>query len=110
MPTYEYKCEDCGFEFEKFQSIKAAAIKKCPQCGKSRVKRLIGMGGGVIFKGGGFYATDYRSQAYKTAAKADSGRTSVADPAKAAGDSKPVKPAAEAKGSSASTSDAKAAK
>jgi putative FmdB family regulatory protein len=71
MPTYEYKCDACGFEFEKFQSIKAAPIRKCPHCGKNRVKRLIGIGAGIIFKGGGFYQTDYRSEAYKTAAKAD---------------------------------------
>jgi putative FmdB family regulatory protein len=71
MPTYEYKCEACGHPFEKFQSITAAPIKKCPKCGKSRVKRLIGTGAGLIFKGGGFYETDYRSEAYKSAAKAD---------------------------------------
>lgn len=71
MPTYEYKCEACGYEFEKFQSIKAAPIKKCPNCAKNRLKRLIGTGAGLIFKGGGFYETDYRSEAYKTAAKAD---------------------------------------
>jgi putative FmdB family regulatory protein len=71
MPTYEYKCDACGFKFEKFQSIKSAPIRKCPHCGKNRVKRLIGTGAGLIFKGGGFYETDYRSEAYKSAAKAD---------------------------------------
>jgi len=78
MPTYEYKCDACGFEFEKFQSITAAAIKKCPKCGKSRVRRLIGTGAGLIFKGGGFYETDYRSEAYKSAAKADANAASPA--------------------------------
>jgi putative FmdB family regulatory protein len=76
MPTYQYKCPACGFEFEKFQSITAPAIKKCPHCGKNRVKRLIGTGAGLIFKGGGFYETDYRSEAYKSAAKADASASS----------------------------------
>jgi putative FmdB family regulatory protein len=76
MPTYEYKCEACGFEFEKFQSIKAAPVRKCPHCGKNRVKRLISTGAGLIFTGGGFYITDYRSEAYKSAAKADTNAAS----------------------------------
>jgi putative FmdB family regulatory protein len=73
MPTYEYKCEACGHAFEKFQSIMAGPIRKCPKCGKRRVRRLLGTGSGMIFKGSGFYTTDYRSEGYKTAAKADSG-------------------------------------
>jgi putative FmdB family regulatory protein len=97
MPTYEYKCEACGFEFEKFQSIKSSAIKKCPHCGKNRVKRLIGIGAGVIFKGGGFYQTDYRSEAYKTAAKADTGDKPASTEAKTAGSDNASKPAAESK-------------
>src|SRR3954471_17452501 len=72
MPTYKYKCDACGNQFEKFQSIMAAPIKKCPKCGKSKVRRLIGTGAGVIFKGSGFYQTDYRSEGYKAAAKSDS--------------------------------------
>lgn len=100
MPTYEYKCAACGFEFEKFQSITASAIKKCPHCGKNRVKRLIGTGAGLIFKGGGFYETDYRSEAYKSAAKADAGASSGSKEstttAGAPTDSK-SKPAADAK-------------
>ena len=72
MPTYEYKCEACGHAFEKFQSITAAPIKKCPECGKSKVRRLIGTGAGLLFKGSGFYITDYRGEAYNKAAKADS--------------------------------------
>jgi putative FmdB family regulatory protein len=71
MPTYEYQCTACGHAFEKFQSIKAAPIKKCPECGKSKVKRLIGMGAGLLFKGSGFYITDYRGDSYSKAAKAD---------------------------------------
>jgi putative FmdB family regulatory protein len=73
MPTYEYKCEACGDRYEKFQPISAAPLKKCPHCGQNRLKRLIGTGAGVIFKGGGFYQTDYRSDSYKAAAKAESG-------------------------------------
>lgn len=72
MPTYEYKCEACGHQFEKFQSITADPIKQCPECGKKKVKRLIGTGAGLIFKGSGFYITDYRSDGYKAAAKSDS--------------------------------------
>ncbi len=60
MPTYEYECEHCGHHFEKFQSMSEAPVKKCPECGKP-VRRLIGRGAGIIFKGGGFYATDYGS-------------------------------------------------
>ena len=73
MPTYEYKCNACGEKFEKFQSITAAPIRKCPHCGKSSVQRLIGTGAGLIFKGSGFYITDYRSEGYKEKAKAEGG-------------------------------------
>jgi len=71
MPTYDYKCNACGHVFEKFQSITAPAVRKCPKCGKLKVQRLIGTGAGVIFKGSGFYQTDYRSEAYKQAAEKD---------------------------------------
>jgi len=62
MPTYEYQCKDCGYKFEKFQKMSDEPLKKCPKCGKE-VKRLIGKGMEVIFKGQGFYATDYRKGA-----------------------------------------------
>jgi putative FmdB family regulatory protein len=71
MPTYDYKCSACGHTFELFQSITAEPIKKCPHCGKSKAKRLLGTGAGLIFKGSGFYITDYRSDAYQKAAKGD---------------------------------------
>jgi putative FmdB family regulatory protein len=71
MPTYEYKCEACGHAFERFQSIKAAPVRTCPECGKRKARRLMGMGGALIFKGSGFYATDYRSSSYKDGAKKD---------------------------------------
>jgi len=69
MPTYEYECGACGHRFEKFQPITAKATRKCPACGKMKVRRLLGTGGAVLFKGPGFYATDYRSSSYKKAAK-----------------------------------------
>lgn len=72
MPTYDYVCDACGHEFEEFQSISAKTLRKCPKCSKPKLKRLIGIGAGVIFKGSGFYETDYRSDSYKKAAKADS--------------------------------------
>jgi putative FmdB family regulatory protein len=71
MPTYEYVCESCGHEFEKFQTITARPIRKCPKCGKNSVQRLIGAGAGVIFKGSGFYQTDYRSESYKKSAESE---------------------------------------
>jgi putative FmdB family regulatory protein len=75
VPTYDYKCDACGHAFEQFQSMSSAPIRKCPKCGKLKVKRLIGTGAGLIFKGSGFYITDYRDQSYKDKAKAESGST-----------------------------------
>ena len=68
MPTYEYECLKCGHKFEMFQSITAAPCVKCPKCG-GKLRKLIGTGAAVIFKGSGFYATDYRSEEYKKKAK-----------------------------------------
>ncbi len=76
MPTYDYVCRNCEYEFEEFQSITANPLKKCPKCGKMQLKRLIGTGAGIIFKGSGFYETDYRSSEYKKKAKAESGSSS----------------------------------
>jgi putative FmdB family regulatory protein len=86
MPTYEYKCDACGHDFEQFHSITAEPIRKCPKCGKMKVKRLIGTGAGLIFKGSGFYITDYRDQGYKDKAKADSGTSTEAASDKAKSD------------------------
>jgi putative FmdB family regulatory protein len=79
MPTYDYRCDACQHEFERFQSIKAAPVRSCPGCGKRRVRRLIGRGGAVLFKGGGFYETDYRSESYKKAAEKDKPSESKTD-------------------------------
>jgi putative FmdB family regulatory protein len=89
MPTYEYKCTACGHAFEQFQSITAAPVKRCPHCGKSKVKRLVSTGAGLIFKGSGFYITDYRDSAYTDKAKAESGGETKSDAAPA-GDAKPA--------------------
>ena len=70
MPTYDYRCNDCGHEFEIFQNMTDDLLKDCPVC-KGRVERLIGAGAGFIFKGSGFYITDNRSDSYRKAAKAD---------------------------------------
>lgn len=71
MPTYEYVCNNCQHQFEQFQSMKARPIRKCPECGKLSLQRLIGAGAGIIFKGSGFYQTDYRSEGYKKAAESE---------------------------------------
>jgi putative FmdB family regulatory protein len=71
MPTYDYICDSCKWSFELFQSITAKPVRLCPKCGKKKVKRLIGAGAGVIFKGSGFYETDYRSEGYKKAAESE---------------------------------------
>lgn len=68
MPTYDYACDECGYHFEEFQSITAAPLTKCPKC-SGRIRRLIGAGNGFLFKGNGFYVTDYRSDSYKNAQK-----------------------------------------
>ena len=99
MPTYEYACEKCGHEFESARSMSAPSLLTCPKevCpqkkwGRGKVKKLIGAGAGLIFKGSGFYITDYRSEGYKKSAKTE------ATPAKAAGtDAKPAPAPAPAK-------------
>lgn len=79
MPTYDYRCHACDVEFELFQSMKDKPKKKCPECGKNALERLIGLGAGVIFKGGGFYETDYRSDSYKKGAEAEKKASSGGD-------------------------------
>ena len=69
MPTYDYKCNACDHSFELFQHMTEKPVKKCPACGKLKAQRVIGSGGAIIFKGSGFYQTDYRSEEYKSKAK-----------------------------------------
>ena len=107
MPTYEYVCEKCGHQFDKFQSMTESALTVCPKdrCaqkkwGKGRVKKLISGGAGLLFKGSGFYITDYRSDKYHAAAKKDSNAPATPAPATtgsaptSGGETKPAKPAA----------------
>ena len=78
MPTYEYQCSKCHHRFDEFQSISAKPLTKCPKC-KGKVQRLIGGGAGFLFKGSGFYQTDYRSSKYKESAKNDSSSNSKSE-------------------------------
>ncbi len=81
MPNYDYECMKCGKQFEVFQSMKDAKLTECPDLNcKGIVKRLLGTGGGIIFKGSGFYETDYRSSSYEKGAKADKPSEAKADP------------------------------
>lgn len=98
MPTYDYRCKACGHEFELFQSMTEDPKRKCPRCAKNALERLIGTGAALLFKGSGFYQTDYRSESYKKAAESESKPASDTKPADTkAGDSKPA-PAAKAEG------------
>jgi len=72
MPTYEYVCDACENAFEEFQSFNDAVLSKCPKCGRKKLRRLFGTGAAILFKGSGFYETDYRSESYKAAAKKES--------------------------------------
>jgi putative FmdB family regulatory protein len=72
MPTYEYECQRCGHRFDRFQRITDDPLKQCPKC-RGKVRRLVGKGAGIIFKGSGFYQTDYRSSSYREAAKKEKG-------------------------------------
>jgi len=83
MPTYDYICDGCGHEFEAFESIKADSQTLCPSCHKETLRRKIGGGAAILFKGSGFYQTDYRSESYKSSAKADKAPDSAPAPAKA---------------------------
>ena len=85
MPTYDYVCNACGHELEAFQSIREPALRKCPKCGKPKLERRIGPGAGILFKGGGFYQTDYRSESYKQgeSSEKDGGKSKDSAPAAA---------------------------
>jgi putative FmdB family regulatory protein len=100
MPTYDYECDGCSHTFELFQSISEPVKKKCPECGKPKLRRLFGTGAAVVFKGSGFYQTDYRSDSYKKAAEKDKsgGESKSESKSDKKGESKSEsKPAAETK-------------
>jgi putative FmdB family regulatory protein len=100
MPTYDYVCDACGHAFEEWQSFKDDALTKCPACKKKKLRRLFGGGAAVLFKGSGFYETDYRSEAYKSAAKADEAPKADAKPADGKADGKAASPVPAAKAES----------
>jgi putative FmdB family regulatory protein len=81
MPTYDYICDACGHEFEAFESIKADPQTECPECHEAKLRRKIGAGAAILFKGSGFYQTDYRSESYKQRAAADKPADSSSKPA-----------------------------
>jgi len=89
MPTYDYECAKCGHAYELFQSISEPPKKRCPVC-RGKVNRLIGTGAGLLFKGGGFYSTDYRSENYKSASKKDAESSSSATKTDSKTDAKPA--------------------
>jgi len=97
MPTYEYECQSCGHTFERFQNISDEPLKRCPKC-RCKVKRLIGSGAGIIFKGSGFYETDYRSKSYTEAAK----KEKTAGTSESSSSSTKKSPSSESTGSKAS--------
>ncbi len=100
MPTYDYECDACGHAMELFQGINDPVKKKCPECGKNKLKRLFGTGAAIVFKGSGFYQTDYRSEGYKKAAAADSkSKSSEKDSSKGSDKSKTDSKKADTKGS-----------
>src|SRR5579872_4488741 len=78
MPTYEYQCDACDHNFDEFQSMSEEPLKKCPKCGKRKLRRVFGTGAAILFKGSGFYETDYRSESYKSDAKAEKESTGTA--------------------------------
>ena len=108
MPTYDYVCEACDHAFELFQSIKEDAKRKCPECGKPKLRRLIGPGAAIVFKGSGFYKTDYRSESYKKAAAADKTHSTASSSSDGAKGSDHAKSAKSSDGAKAKEKKAKA--
>src|SRR5580704_7236396 len=86
MPTYEYHCDACGHDFEEMQPFSADPLTKCPACKKKKLRRLFGTGASIIFKGSGFYETDYRSESYKSGAKAETDASKPAETKSESGD------------------------
>ena len=108
MPTYEYQCDACEHNFDEFQSMSEAPLKKCPRCGKNKLRRVFGAGAAVLFKGSGFYQTDYRSESYTKAAKAEQepskSSSSSSDGTSGSGDTKAASTAGKDTGSGAKSS------
>jgi putative FmdB family regulatory protein len=116
MPTYDYECDACGHKQEIFQNISEPLLEKCPKCKKKKFRRLFGAGAAVIFKGSGFYTTDYRGDSYQKAASADkpadapSTSSSDSSSSKTEATTSEAKPAAKAESSSPSSAPAKPSK
>ena len=100
MPTYDYICDACGHEFEAFEPITSTPQNVCPDCKEAKLRRKIGPGAAILFKGSGFYQTDYRSDSYKKAAKAD---TTTSAPSGSSGGGESAKPSTPPPASSASS-------
>jgi putative FmdB family regulatory protein len=118
MPTYEYECDACGHNFDEFQYFSEKLLTKCPECKKNKLRRLFGTGSSVIFKGSGFYETDYRSESYKAGAKAEQdaqkpasdGESAKGDSANGTSDKGAAKPAKPAKAAPKGSAKGKAGK
>ena len=93
MPTYDYVCDGCGHKFEEFQSMKDDALKVCPKCHQEQLRRLFGTGAAILFKGSGFYETDYRSESYKAGAKAEEPKADAKPAESKPAEAKPAAPA-----------------
>ena len=104
MPTYDYSCPDCSHKFQRFHSMTADPIKDCPECEENNVRRLIGAGAGLIFKGSGFYITDYRSKSYTDAKEKDGSAPSPSTDSTSAKPSSTNAPAASTSSSESSSS------
>ncbi len=103
MPTYDYRCQDCGHEFELIQKMTDDPIEECPSC-TGRVKRLIGAGAGIIFKGSGFYQTDYRSESYRKDAAKEKASAAPSGDSKSKSESKPTATSSTTTGGSGTSS------
>lgn len=97
MPTYDYECDACQHKFELYQGINDEVQKKCPECKKNKLRRLLGTGAAIVFKGSGFYQTDYRSESYKKSKAADSSSSSPKSESKSEGKSESSAPKSESK-------------
>lgn len=110
MPTYDYECDACGHKFEVYQGINDDKLKKCPECKKLKLRRLLGTGGAIMFKGSGFYQTDYRSESYKKAAAADRPAGSSESSSKSSDSKSSDSKSSESKSSTPKSSESKSSK